>query len=110
MTVKPLQITVMLGGPSEEREVSLRGGQAVARALRSLGHRVTELDPVPGKWKLPEGTEKGGHRPPLVSCVWCSARGPIRAAPLALLIALARRRPRARRGEALRGRASGRAR
>jgi D-alanine-D-alanine ligase len=57
MTVKPLQITVMLGGPSEEREVSLRGGQAVARALRSLGHRVTEVDPVPGKWKLPEGTE-----------------------------------------------------
>jgi len=40
-----LDITVMLGGPSAEREVSLRSGAAVAEALRSLGHRVNELDP-----------------------------------------------------------------
>ena len=33
----PLKITVMLGGPSAEREVSLRSGAAVAKALRSLG-------------------------------------------------------------------------
>jgi D-alanine-D-alanine ligase len=53
----PLNITVMLGGPSAEREVSLRTGKAAARALRSLGHHVTELDPVPGQWQLAPGTD-----------------------------------------------------
>ena len=49
---RKLNITVMLGGPSAEREVSLRSGAAVAQALRSLGHAVTELDPrLPG-WHL----------------------------------------------------------
>jgi D-alanine-D-alanine ligase len=42
----------MLGGPSAEREVSLRSGAAVAQALRSLGHTVTELDPQPEGWDL----------------------------------------------------------
>lgn len=52
-----LNITVIAGGPSAEREVSLRSGAGVARALRSLGHEVSELDvPGPG-WKLPAGTE-----------------------------------------------------
>ena len=40
-----LKIVVMLGGPSAEREVSLRSGAGVAKALRSLGHTVFELDP-----------------------------------------------------------------
>ena len=52
-----LNITVMLGGPSAEREVSLRTGAAAAAALRSLGHNVTELDPKPGEWRLPEKTD-----------------------------------------------------
>jgi len=52
-----LNITVMLGGPSAEREVSLKTGAAVAAALRSLGHTVHELDPEPGRWTLPPGTE-----------------------------------------------------
>ena len=43
--IEKLNITVMLGGPSAEREVSLRTGTAVALALRSLGHEVFELDP-----------------------------------------------------------------
>lgn len=47
----------MLGGPSAEREVSLVTGTAVAKALRALGHRVQELDPKPGHWDLPAGTE-----------------------------------------------------
>ncbi|HLH54125.1 MAG TPA: D-alanine--D-alanine ligase [Verrucomicrobiae bacterium] len=55
--VKKLNIVVMLGGPSAEREVSLRSGTAVAQALRSLGHSVTELDPQPGSWSLPAGTQ-----------------------------------------------------
>ena len=52
-----LNITVMLGGPSAEREVSLRSGAAVAKALRSLGHRIHELDPHDEVWTLPAGTE-----------------------------------------------------
>src|SRR3974390_3787961 len=54
---KSLKVTVMLGGPSAEREVSLRSGAAVAGALRSLGHAVQELDPSDRKWKLPTGTD-----------------------------------------------------
>lgn len=56
MTPK-LKITVMLGGPSAEREVSLRSGAAVAAALRSLGHEVFELDPREPGWRLTPGTE-----------------------------------------------------
>src|ERR1041385_683322 len=52
-----LKITVMLGGPSAEREVSLKSGDGVAKALRSLGHEVTELDPQNGNWKLPPKTD-----------------------------------------------------
>jgi len=51
-----LNVCVLLGGPSAEREVSLRSGAAAARALRSLGHRVTEVDALPG-WSLPGGTD-----------------------------------------------------
>jgi D-alanine-D-alanine ligase len=52
-----LKIAVMLGGPSAEREVSLRSGAAVAAALRSLGHRVSEIDPKNGGFVLPEKTD-----------------------------------------------------
>lgn len=52
-----LNITVMLGGPSAEREVSLRTGAAVARALRAVGHAVHELDPKTPEWVLPTNTE-----------------------------------------------------
>ena len=54
---RKLNITVMLGGPSAEREVSLRSGAAVAKALRMLGHEVTELDPQTPDWNLPAGTD-----------------------------------------------------
>jgi len=52
-----LNITVMLGGPSAEREISLRSGAAVAQALRSLGHTVHELDPKDMSWVLPADTD-----------------------------------------------------
>lgn len=55
--MEQLNITVMLGGPSAEREVSLSTGRAVVRALRSIGHRVTELDPQKPDWTLPEPTD-----------------------------------------------------
>ena len=52
-----LTITVMLGGPSAEREVSLRSGAAAVTALRGLGHTVHEVDPRDESWSLPAGTE-----------------------------------------------------
>jgi D-alanine-D-alanine ligase len=52
-----LNVIVMLGGPSAEREVSLRSGAAVAKALRSLGHSVSELDPSEPSWALPARTD-----------------------------------------------------
>jgi D-alanine-D-alanine ligase len=54
---KKLNICVMSGGPSAEREVSLRSGAAAARALRSLGHRVRELDPQDCGWNLAPETQ-----------------------------------------------------
>lgn len=39
-----LDITVLAGGPSAEREVSLQSGAAVAAALVRLGHRVSVRD------------------------------------------------------------------
>src|SRR5256714_1606486 len=54
---RKLNITVMLGGPSAEREVSLRSGAQVAAALRSLGHQIRELDPNQPQWELPEDTD-----------------------------------------------------
>jgi D-alanine-D-alanine ligase len=54
---RKLNIAVMLGGPSAEREVSLRSGAAVAKALRSLGHDVTEVDPKDGQFDLPPKTD-----------------------------------------------------
>lgn len=39
------RITVLMGGISHEREVSLASGKGVVEALRSLGHTVSTLDP-----------------------------------------------------------------
>jgi D-alanine-D-alanine ligase len=52
-----LNITVMLGGPSAEREVSLSSGAGVAKALRSLGHNVSEVDPKDGTFSLAKKTD-----------------------------------------------------
>jgi D-alanine-D-alanine ligase len=43
-TRKKLKISVLYGGPSSEREVSLKSGTAVALALESLGHDVERVD------------------------------------------------------------------
>lgn len=39
-----LKITVLMGGPSSEREVSLKSGEAVAAALEVMGHQVHRAD------------------------------------------------------------------
>jgi len=44
---KLLDITVLLGGPSSERKVSLVSGEAIASALGRLGHQVTRADISP---------------------------------------------------------------
>jgi D-alanine-D-alanine ligase len=46
-----------MGGPSAEREVSLRSGAQVSAALRSVGHTVRELDPEKPDWQLPKPTD-----------------------------------------------------
>jgi len=40
-----IRVTVLMGGSSSEREVSLRSGRAVSDALRKLGYLVIEQDP-----------------------------------------------------------------
>ena len=37
------KVAVLKGGPSSEREVSLRSGAAVAKALRERGYEVTAV-------------------------------------------------------------------
>lgn len=38
------RVSVLMGGPSAEREVSLVSGAACAKAIRALGHSVSEID------------------------------------------------------------------
>lgn len=51
-----LHLAVVMGGPGSEREVSLRSGRAVARALRQAGHRVTEVEIEGSEVELPGDT------------------------------------------------------
>ncbi|HET7551313.1 MAG TPA: D-alanine--D-alanine ligase [Gemmatimonadaceae bacterium] len=43
-----MNITVLMGGTSSERDVSLSSGLRIAEALRERGHRVTSVDPARG--------------------------------------------------------------
>lgn len=43
-----MKVVVLAGGNSDEREVSLRSGAAVAAALRVANHQVTNVDPAEG--------------------------------------------------------------
>ncbi len=52
------KVAVMLGGPSSEREVSLRSGAAVAKGLRACGYEVHEV--LVGEdcsFDIPDGVE-----------------------------------------------------
>jgi len=42
--VKKMKITVLMGGDSTEREISLLTGEAVAQGLAAKGHLVTKVD------------------------------------------------------------------
>jgi len=43
-----MKITVLMGGTSAERDVSLASGLRIVQALRSVGHEVISLDPATG--------------------------------------------------------------
>ena len=42
-----LDVTVLMGGPSSERDISLLSGEAIASALEGCGHKVTRADISP---------------------------------------------------------------
>jgi D-alanine-D-alanine ligase len=51
------KVAVVMGGPSAEREVSLRSGAAVAKGLREAGYDAVEIDLKGTTLKLPAGIE-----------------------------------------------------
>jgi D-alanine-D-alanine ligase len=51
-----MKVALLMGGRSAEREISLKTGQGVARALRNLGHEVAAIDAANGRL-LPAGEE-----------------------------------------------------
>jgi len=57
MSDKPHHIAVLMGGPSAEREISLRTGTACAGALREAGYEVTEVVVDDENFVVPDGTD-----------------------------------------------------
>ncbi len=55
--LKGLNMVVLKGGPGSERQVSLDSGAAVAKALRSQGHQITEIDVTHERFELPKNTD-----------------------------------------------------
>ena len=53
----PKKIAVLMGGPGSEREVSLATGRGVAKALRSLGAEVAEIDVRDENFQLPSDVD-----------------------------------------------------
>jgi D-alanine-D-alanine ligase len=53
----PGNIAVLMGGPGSERDVSFATGRGVAKALRSLGAEVTEIDVKGPDFELPPGLD-----------------------------------------------------
>jgi D-alanine-D-alanine ligase len=74
-----MKITVLLGGTSSERNVSLASGIRIVKALRSRGHKVTALDPARGV--ISEAVErelstgKVGTKPPSLKSLSKFAEG-----------------------------------
>ena len=53
----PKKIAVLMGGPGSERDVSLATARGVAKALRSLGAEVVEVDVRDEKFQLPQDVD-----------------------------------------------------
>ncbi|MEP6698191.1 MAG: D-alanine--D-alanine ligase [Verrucomicrobiota bacterium] len=56
-TLAGKKISVLMGGPGSERDVSVATGTGVAKALRSLGAEVVEMDVRGADFELPTNTE-----------------------------------------------------
>lgn len=56
-SLKGKRVAVLYGGPGREREVSIRSGEAVAEALRSLGISTEAIDVIHPPCRLPEGID-----------------------------------------------------
>ena len=74
-----MKITVLMGGTSSERNVSLASGIRIVQALRDRGHKVTALDPARGvlsaKEELALSTGKVGTEPPSLEALSKVAEG-----------------------------------
>ena len=74
-----MKITVLRGGTSSERNVSLASGIRIVQALRDRGHKVTALDPARGvlsaKEELELSTGKVGTEPPSLEALSKVAEG-----------------------------------
>jgi D-alanine-D-alanine ligase len=57
MKALPKKIAVLMGGPGSERDVSMATGSGVAKALRSLGATVDEVDVKGAEFELPADVE-----------------------------------------------------
>jgi D-alanine-D-alanine ligase len=74
-----MKITVLMGGTSSERNVSLASGIRIVQALRDRGHKVTALDPARGVISDAEerdlSTGKVGAKPPTLESLSKFAEG-----------------------------------
>jgi D-alanine-D-alanine ligase len=74
-----MKITVLMGGTSSERNVSLASGTRIAQALRERGHDVIALDPARGVISAKEEGElrssKVGTEPPTLESLSKFAEG-----------------------------------
>ena len=66
------RVGVLMGGWGEEREISLKTGEAVVAALESRGHTVTRIFAGPG---LDRALRVGGHRRGLPRAARAHGRG-----------------------------------
>jgi len=57
MSDKPHRLVVLQGGPSAEREVSLRSGAAATEALREAGYQVDAVTVDDAGFVVPDGTD-----------------------------------------------------
>src|SRR5579862_5634255 len=55
--MKQLKIAVLMGGPSAEREVSLKSGTAVTAALTATGAKVIPIDIKETAFSIPAGVD-----------------------------------------------------
>jgi D-alanine-D-alanine ligase len=57
MSAQPKRIAILMGGPGSERDVSLATARGVARALRSRGLEVFEIDVRDENFELPKDVD-----------------------------------------------------